>query len=512
MTCLRLILGDQLTVRHPWFRQTDPDVLYVLMEMRSETGYVRHHAQKVLAIFAAMRRFADALRQAGHRVHTVSLLDPDNGGSFAATLPALFRRFQVTRFERIEADEYRLEQHFSEEVDPLCQRLGITTATVSAHHFLVSREEAVETFTHKIPRLETFYRGLRRRTGILMTAENEPEGGRWNYDPENRDRWPGYPPAPPWPRFSADLSPLWDEIQAAGVETFGSAAAGDFPWPLGRRQALEMLNAFIRHGLPHFGQFQDALSLESPTLFHSGLSFALNVKMLHPSEVIEAALTAWRAGAAPLTATEGFIRQILGWREYVRAVYWARMPGYARLNALHADRPLPVWFWTGETRMRCQRQAISQSLRTAYAHHIQRLMVTGSYTLLNGCAPDAVDAWYLGIYIDAFEWVQLPNTRGMSQFADGGLVGSKPYCGSAAYIQRQGDYCRGCTYDPKKRHGDGACPLNSLYWDFHARHAETLSRNPRLAMTYRTLDRMTAEERTATRQWAARMQDQADTL
>lgn len=512
MTCLRLILGDQLSVHHPWFRQKNPDVLYVLIELRSETDYVRHHAQKVLAVLASMRRFADALRHSGHRVHTVSLSDPENGGTFAATLPALFRRFSITRFERIEADEYRLEQHFLCDVEPLCRSLGIDTATVSAHHFLVSRDESTPAFRRNIPRLETFYRGLRRRTGILMTEDGQPEGGQWNYDPENRDRWPGSPPAPPWPRFSSDQSALWADMAAAGVQTFGSPSESDFPWPLGRRQALEMLTAFIRHGLPHFGQFQDAMSLENPTLFHSGLSFALNVKMLHPMEVIEAALTAWRAGAAPLAATEGFIRQILGWREYVRAVYWARMPDYASLNALRADRPLPVWFWTGETRMRCLRQTISQSLRTAYAHHIQRLMVTGSYTLLNGCAPDAVDAWYLGIYIDAFEWVQLPNTRGMSQFADGGLVGSKPYCGSAAYIQRQGDYCRGCSYAPKQRHGEGACPLNSLYWDFHARHADTLSRNPRLGMTYRILDRMAPAERDATRSWAARMRDQADTL
>jgi deoxyribodipyrimidine photolyase-related protein len=236
------------------------------------------------------------------------------------------------------------------------------------------------------------------------------------------------------------------------------------------------------------------------------------VKLLHPLEVIQAALAAFEAGKVPLADIEGFVRQILGWREFVRGVYWARMPGYAQLNALNAQRPLPSWYWSGDTQMACLQQAIRQSLDSAYAHHIQRLMVTGNFALLAGCAPDEVDAWYLGIYIDAFEWVELPNTRGMSQFADGGLLGSKPYCGSASYMQRQGDYCRGCHYDAKRRHGEGACPLNSLYWHFHLRHADSLGRNPRLAMPYKAWSRMDETERSATLAQAEHYLARLDTL
>lgn len=499
MTVLRLILGDQLNAAHPWFRlPPSPSHLYVLAEVRSETDYVRHHAQKVLAIFAAMRRFAGALRAAGHRVLYIPISDPRSRGTLVATLAPLFRDCQITAFERMEADEYRVEQHLTEEVGLLCSRLGISVSVTGSHHFLCDRSDSAAAFSRTVPRLETFYRGLRRRTGLLMTAEGTPQGGRWNYDPENRERWPGSPPVRDWPRFATDLSDLWAEIRAAGVVTFGDPCAEAFPWPLTRQQARHVLTHFIDTALPHFGRFQDAMSRHSETLFHSGLSFALNTKMLHPWEALTAAEQTWASGRVPLASAEGFIRQILGWREYVRAVYWARMPPYATLNALGATRPLPVWFWTGETAMTCLRTTIRQSLRTGYAHHIQRLMVTGAFALMAGCDPDAVDEWYLGIYVDAFDWVQRPNTRGMSQYADGGIVGSKPYCGSAAYISRQSDYCQSCPYDAKRRHGEGACPFNSLYWHFHHRHAAVLARNPRLSMVYKSWSRMAEPERSAT--------------
>ncbi|WP_374538875.1 cryptochrome/photolyase family protein [Chitinimonas taiwanensis] len=508
MSTLRLILGDQLNAGHSWLRERRDDVIYLLMEVRSETDYVRHHAQKVLAIFAAMRGFASALQAAGHHVHYLRIGDPHNRQSLAANLAQVATELGIQRIERIEADEYRVEQA----LDQAIAALGLPSQTVSAEHFLLERREIAAQFASKVPRMATFYRAMRLRFRLLLDAAGEPVGGQWSYDADNREKWPGTPAAPAWPNPRHDLRALWAEIQAAGVQMLGEPSAEAFPWPLSRREARLWLAHFIEHALPHFGRFQDALSRESRTLFHSGLSFALNVKLLHPLEVIQAALAAFEAGKVPLADIEGFVRQILGWREFVRGVYWARMPGYAQLNALNAQRPLPSWYWSGDTQMACLQQAIRQSLDSAYAHHIQRLMVTGNFALLAGCAPDEVDAWYLGIYIDAFEWVELPNTRGMSQFADGGLLGSKPYCGSASYMQRQGDYCRGCHYDAKRRHGERACPLNSLYWHFHLRHADSLGRNPRLAMPYKAWPRMDETERSATLAQAEHYLARLDTL
>ena len=508
MTCLRLILGDQLNARHAWLREKREDVVYVLMEVRSETDYVRHHAQKVLGIFAAMRRFADALVQAGHRVEYVRIGEPRNRHGFATNLSWLIEQFGATRLERMEADEWRVERALTEAF----AASGLPCAVVSAGHFLLERDEAAKRFATRVPRMEFFYRELRRRHAILLEPDGEPRGGRWNFDLENRAKWPGDPPAPPWPWQKHDLRELWDEITAAGVQTMGEPSAGAFGWPLSRREAKAWLADFVAHRLAHFGRFQDALSEHSSTLFHAGLSFALNTKMLHPREVIDAAVAAFHGGEADLPATEGFVRQILGWREYVRGIYWARMPGYATLNALDAGRALPAWFWTADTRMACLRAAIGQSLQLGYAHHIQRLMITGNFALLAGCDPDEVDRWYLGIYVDAFEWVELPNTRGMSQFADGGIVGSKPYSGSAAYIHRQSDHCEGCHYRHTLRHGERACPFNSLYWHFHARQRGSLGRNPRLGMVYRNWDRMAPGERAATLAQAESYLARVDTL
>ncbi|MGN6237967.1 cryptochrome/photolyase family protein [Dyella sp.] len=508
MTCLRLILGDQLNARHSWFRRVDGEVVYVLMEVRSETDYVRHHAQKVLGIFAAMRRFGEALTKAGHRVEYLRIGDERNRHSFADNLPWLIEQFGAARLERMEADEWRVEQAVLQAFDAS----GLPNAVVSAEHFLLERDEAATRFEKKVPRMEFFYRDLRRRHQILLEPDGEPRGGRWNFDAENREKWPGDPPAPAWPWQKHDLRALWEEIDAAGVQTMGEPSAEAFGWPLSRREAQAWLRDFIAQRLVHFGRFQDAISGQSRTLFHAGLSFALNLKMLHPREVIEAAVEAFERGEADLAATEGFVRQILGWREYVRGIYWARMPGYAELNALNAKRPLPAWYWSADTKMACLRAAIGQSLALGYAHHIQRLMLTGNFALLAGCDPDEVDAWYLGIYVDAFEWVEMPNTRGMSQFADGGIVGSKPYSGSAAYVNRQSDHCKCCHYAHTKRHGDRACPFNSLYWHFHARHREQFGRNPRLAMAYRSWERMATDERAATLAQAERYLADVDAL
>jgi len=484
---LRLILGDQLNPRHSWFSAGDPGRVYVLMEIRQETDYVRHHAQKVLGIFAAMRDFARQLKAAGHRVRYIAIDDPSNRQSLTANLAALIAHYGATRLEYQAPDEWRLDAQLAD----WAAQQDIACRMVDSEHFYTRREEASELFAGRRQwLLEHFYRALRRRHRILLDAPGQPEGGRWNFDPENRKPWPGTPAEPPDDRPLHDHSALWRTIQDAGVRTLGDPQAEAFRWPLQRAEALAQLEAFVTRALPHFGDFQDALSSRGWRLFHSLLSFALNTKMLNPREVVEAAAMAWRAGLVPLAAAEGFIRQILGWREYVRGVYWANMPGYTELNFFDHHRPLPGWFWTGQTRLACLASAIGQSLEQAYAHHIQRLMVIGNFALLAGLDPAELHRWYLGIYIDAFEWVEAPNTLGMSQFADGGRMATKPYASSAAYLDRMGDHCRGCHYDKKAKEGERACPFNLLYWDFFARHAERLGGNPRLGLVYRNLGRM----------------------
>ena len=303
-------------------------------------------------------------------------------------------------------------------------------------------------------------------------------------------------------------------IAAAGIETIGSIDPARVTWPLTREEALAGLDHFLAHGLARFGAYQDAMTERHPFLYHSRLSFALNVKLIHPLEVVERTVDWWRAHEADIdiAQVEGFVRQIIGWREYMRGIYWDKMPGFAESNFFGHHRPLPAFFWTGDTRMNCLKHAIGQSLEHAYAHHIQRLMITGNFALLAGIHPDEVDAWYLGIYIDAIEWVEITNTRGMSQFADGGVTATKPYVSSANYINRMSDYCGNCDYAHTKRTGEGACPFNSLYWDFFDRHHGKLGDNHRLAMVYRMLDRMDPEERTALRDQAEYYRQHLDDL
>ena len=487
MTTLRLILGDQLNPQHSWFAASAPDAVFVMMEVRCETDYVLHHAQKIISIFAAMRDLAGHLTAAGHRVHYLRIDDPANTQSFEANLKALIRHYKATALEYQDPDEWRVDQLLT--AFGAGQRIPCTQ--VSSEHFFTERHEAAELFVGKKSWLmETFYRHMRVRHQVLMADAKKPLGGQWNFDAENRKSWPGLPSEPADWRIPHDHSALWKTIEAAGVNSFGEPNATAIAWPLNRAEALQHLEGFVTHALAHFGDFQDAMSTKAWRLFHSLLSFALNTKMLNPREVVARAEAAARAGTAPMAAAEGFIRQILGWREYVRGFYWAHGPDYAAHNYFDHQLPVPAWFWTGETKMRCMAAAIGQSLREAHAHHIQRLMVIGNFSLLAGIKPEALHHWYLGIYIDAFEWVELPNTVGMSQFADGGLLATKPYVSSAAYIDRMGDYCKGCHYDKKLREGERACPFNALYWDFHLRHHEKLSRNPRIGMVYRQLEKM----------------------
>ena len=505
MASVRLILGDQLNPEHSWFRAVDPEVVYVLMEVRSETDYVVHHAQKVIAIFAGMRRLADQLRAAGHRVRYFRLGDPDNRQSFADNLRTVFAEVGATRFEYQEPDEWRLDQ----DLRAFTTAAGLAGGMVSSEHFLDGRGGVAAHFQKDAKRwlMESYYRRMRVRTRLLLTEEGGPLGGVWNYDQENRQPWKGDPPPPARWDVAHDHTALWAEIQSAGVRTMGAPAAAAFPWPRDRAEALAQLEAFLTRGLPGFGAYEDAMHTSSDRLFHSRLSFALNVKLLSPLEVARAAAAAHDRDPArmSLAATEGFVRQIIGWREYIRGVYWARMPGYATANGLGHTLALPAWFWTGAVKMNCLRHAVGQSLDTAYAHHIQRLMVIGSFCLVAGVDPAEVERWYLGVYIDAFQWVELPNVIGMSQHADGGFLATKPYCCAASYISKMSDYCRGCPYDPKDRTGPLACPLNALYWDFWLRHQGRFLNNPRIGMAVRQAANMPPAEQAAVRKKAAEL-------
>ena len=509
---LRLILGDQLNAQHSWFAHQHADVVYVMMEIRQETDYVLHHAQKLIAIFAGMRDLARSLLEDGHRVHYLNIDDASNQHNFTANIDALLQHYQASELAYQMPDEWRLEQQLASYASTLAER-NIQCHCFDSEHFYTRPDEAGMFFEgRKKWLMEQFYRHMRVKHQVLLEADGKPVGGQWNFDAENRKAWNGTPSEPFDMRVRHDHSALWNTIQAAGIASFGEPDAHQFSWPLNRAEALQQLDAFITYALPYFGDFQDAMSRQGWRLFHSLLSFALNTKMLNPREVVAQVEQAWRDGRAPIAAVEGYIRQILGWREYIRGVYWQQMPDYAQSNVFAHDKALPRWFWDGKTKMRCLSTAIGDSLAHAHAHHIQRLMVIGNFALLAGLEPGALHRWYLGIYIDAFEWVELPNTLGMSQFADGGLLATKPYVSSAAYINRMSDYCKGCHYDKNQRIGDKACPYNAFYWDFFARNAPLLANNPRIGMVYPQLKKMPAEDLAALQAHASKMRSHLDEL
>ena len=485
---LRLILGDQLNHQHTWYQKVNADVTYVMMEMHQESEYVTHHIQKIVAFFAAMRAFSNELKNQGHQVIYWDILDENNTGRLHENLNFLIQTHGFTHFSYQFPDEYRLDESLKE----FCLTRKLTTEVYDSEHFITHRSELAELFQGKKQFLmETFYRHIRKKTGILMNNA-EPEGGKWNFDADNRQKYDAKIPIPrPFP-FLSDQTAVYQDILKAGLAHFGLIQTNQFIWPVTSKEAELMLNDFVKHRLPWFGTYQDALYDGDAFMFHSRISFALNVKLIHPLHVVQVCVDAWKENKdkISLNQLEGFIRQIIGWREYMRGIYWLKMPDYRSLNFFQHNSPLPTWFWTGKTKMNCLSKSIGQSLEHAYAHHIQRLMVTGNFMLLSGLHPDAIDTWYLGIYIDAIEWVEITNTRGMSQFADGGIVGSKPYVSSAAYINKMGNYCSGCHYNYKERTTQDACPFNSLYWHFHARNRHKLEKNPRIGMMYRTWDNM----------------------
>jgi deoxyribodipyrimidine photolyase-related protein len=505
---VRLILGDQLNHKHSWFTTKDEGILYVMMEVYSELYYTTHHIQKIIGFFAAMRSFADQLRQQGHNIYYITLDDLSNKQSITANLQQICHLYQCSRIEYQMPDEYRLEQELS-----MLKKI-YTVHCADTEHFLCTAHEWNTIFPRKKYLLETFYRAMRRKYSILMDSNDKPATGTWNYDQENRSGIKKGLQIPAPLAFDTDIQYLHQMIQKHGIPTIGTVDSQHFSWPVNRDQSLQMLDYFIAYLLPSFGTYQDAMSTKHRTLFHSRLSFALNIKLIHPLEICHAVERAWRENPEiiSIAQAEGFIRQILGWREYMRCIYRAEMPAYKLLNFFDHQNSLPEWYWNGNTKMNCLHMAIKQSLEDAYAHHIQRLMITGNFSLLAGVHPDYIDAWYLGIYIDALEWVEITNTRGMSQYADGGIVGTKPYISTAQYINKMSDYCADCYYDKSLRYGHKACPFNSLHWNFYEKNRHLLNKNPRTAMMYRVLDRMEESEKGAILKQAAEYMAQIEQL
>ncbi len=499
MKTLRLILGDQLNAEHSWFKETNDDVTYLFIEMRQETDYVKHHIQKVIAFFLAMRAFAEQLKSAGHQVIYLKLDDEANTQDIPENVKRLVKEHNFERFEYQLPDEYRLDQliqRFPMNRDKSRAELDIEINAVDTEHFLTERDTLQEHFKGKKTYvMESFYRMMRKKYDVLMDGD-VPVTGQWNYDASNRKKLPKNHRPPEPLTFDRDVTDIVELLEQQGVETIGRVDAKHFGWPVTLEEGRQLLDDWIERMLPHFGDFQDAMTPEYWALYHSRISFLMNAKILSPMEVIRKVEERWQKDPdhASISQVEGFIRQILGWREYMRGIYWAKMPEYAEKNFFEHGRKLPDWFWTGETKMKCLSHAVNQSLDYAYAHHIQRLMVTGNFALLAGIDPDEVDEWYLGIYIDAIEWVEITNTRGMSQFADGGIVGTKPYVSSANYMKKMSSYCDSCYYDHKAKTGERACPFNSLYWHFYERHRGKLGKNPRIGMMYRTWDKMDKEK------------------
>ncbi len=491
---LRLILGDQLNRNHSWFNDVDETITYVFMEIRTETDYVEHHIQKVVGFFAAMRQFAEELKIQKHNVIYIQLDSKSNLQSFEKNIDALINLHHFTHFDYQLPDEYRVDQVLKN----YCNTLTIKSEVFDSEHFYTQREELGEFFNGKKTFLmESFYRYMRKKHQVLMDGD-KPLTGQWNYDQDNRKKLSVNHVATPPLLFYNDVSDLTDMVQNTNIKTIGTIDPKNLLWPISRQQSLKLLDFFVDECLPLFGTYEDAMSLHDWSLYHSRLSFSMNTKMLSPEEVINKAIAVWEKRKDEITFNqlEGFIRQIIGWREYMRGMYWLKMPDFASCNYLEHNSKLPEWYWTGKTKMNCLKHAIGQSLTMAYAHHIQRLMITGNFALLAGVNPDEVDQWYLGIYIDALQWVEITNTRGMSQFADGGVIGTKPYVSSAAYIDKMSHYCKTCFYNPAKKTGDKACPFNSLYWNFYDRHEDKLGKNPRMGMMYNVWHKMPSNVRT----------------
>ncbi len=519
---LVLVLGDQLTRNNPVFDAFDPALDRVLMiEAPGEATAVWSHKARIAIFLAAMRHFCNDLHRRGLPYTYLRLDEQPEAPSFAARLRDVLARHRPQSLVVCEPGEWRMLAA----IQQAANEAGVPLQVLPDRHFLCSREEFERWAGNKRElRMEFFYREMRRRHQVLMDTDGrEPIGGRWNFDAENRSGYPksgpGAIPAPA--RFEPD--PVTRQVITLVEQHFPDhpGSLDDFGWPVTREQALEALRRFVAERLDRFGPHQDAMWTDTPWGWHALLSSSLNLHLLDPREVIDAATAHWQAakldpdsdrGQVLLASIEGFIRQILGWREFIRGVYWLDMPGLAEANHYEHRRRLPAWYWTADTRMNCMREVIGQTLRHGFSHHIQRLMVTGQFALLAEVEPRQVTDWYLAIYVDAVEWVELPNTAGMALHADGGRFTSKPYIASGRYIDRMSNYCKGCRYRPELRTGEGACPVTTLYWNFLDRHEKALAANPRTRMMVRNIERLGADERVAIREHAAKVLSDLDAL
>ncbi|WP_425431827.1 cryptochrome/photolyase family protein [Jannaschia pohangensis] len=500
---LILVLGDQLSMDLSALREGNRERDTIVMaEVQAETDYVPHHPRKIAFLFAAMRKHAVALRKDGWTVRYTPLDDVDNTHSIPGELLRAAEAMGATEAIATEPGEFRLIAALEDA--PIPVHMFPDDRFLASHADFEAWAEG-----RKELRMEWFYRDMRRKTGLLMDGD-KPEGGKWNYDHDNRK-----PPKdglnPPGPlRHAPDkiTEEAIDLVRARFGNRYGSL--DDFWFATDREGALASLAHFVKHSLPTFGDFQDAMVKGEPFMFHALLSPYINAGLLGWREVCEAAEQAWKDGDAPLNAVEGFIRQIIGWREYIRGIYFREGPDYTTRNALDHSRALPEFYWTGDTDMACVSEAVTTTMDQAYAHHIQRLMVTGNFALLAGLDPHQVHEWYLVVYADAYEWVEAPNVIGMSQFADGGVVGSKPYVSGGNYINKMSDYCKSCAYSVSQKVGDGACPFNMLYWHFLDRHRDRFSDNPRMAQMYSTWDRMDEDRRAEVLEGAQKVLDRLD--
>jgi len=480
---LILILGDQLTEDISSLRELDPgkDVI-IMAEVLGEASYVAHHPKKIILIFSAMRSFSDKLRSLGYRVEYSFFDDPQNTQSLSGELIRRAEQFKCSKVTVTQPNEWRVIEDLS--------NVPLTVEFKEDNRF-ISRISEFNNWAEgrKQLRMEYFYRDMRRKTGLLMDGE-KPVGGKWNYDQENRKPAPDsvLHTGPKCFSNTEHTKSIINLVSERFSENFGNIA--NFNFATTQSQAEEALDHFIDKALPDFGAYQDAMMMDQPFLFHAIISPYLNIGLLKPLDVCKKAEKAFLDGRAPLNSVEGFIRQIIGWREYIRGIYFLQGPNYTQNNYLDHNRPLPSLYWGKESGLNCLDQCVKQTEEFSYAHHIQRLMVTGNFALLTGVSPYEVHEWYLSVYIDAFEWVEAPNTIGMSQFADGGVVASKPYVSSGAYINKMSNYCKSCKFKVAEKGGKDACPFNALYWHFLSRNRDKFQGNPRMAQMYRTWDRM----------------------
>jgi deoxyribodipyrimidine photolyase-related protein len=502
---LVIVLGDQLDAGAAVWDDFDVarDAVW-MAEVAEESEHVWTSKPRIAVFLSAMRHFRDAQRKLGRTVHYTELDDAKNTQTLAGELARVVAALKPERLVMTEAGEWRVQ----EAIAAAAQAVGLALEVRVDRHFFCTRADfAAHAEGRKMLRMEFFYREVRRKFRVLLDKKGEPEGGQWNYDHDNRGSFAkGGPKAEKLraPRLSqpdATTRAVLALVEKRFAKHPGELA--EFAWPVTPEEARATLDDFIAHRLAGFGQFQDAMWTEEPWLFHSRIASAMNLKLLNPREVVAAAEAAYREGRVHLASAEGFIRQILGWREYVRGIYWRFMPRYLGMNALGAKEALPDFYWTGKCEMNCLRQSIGQTLRHGYAHHIQRLMVTGLYALLLGVEPQKVHAWYLAVYVDAVEWVELPNVLGMSQYGDGGIMASKPYAATGKYIDRMSNYCAGCRFDPAKSTGDEACPFTTLYWDFLLRHEPLLAKNQRMALQVKNIARLKPADRVAIQARAA---------